>query len=300
MDDDSLKLKDWIPFNIEIDAERFEIFWLKLTGYGFCRSSFSSTIKEHRGLFPNCPIAASNQHVLLEISTLTDSVPPTAFIFHVSRCGSTLISNCLQSIDHSIVISEAQPFNRVLMPYLHDAYPFTYDEYAADYLKWFSALIKIYGNKRIGDEKYYFIKFSSWNALMLSEIKAQFPNVPVIFIFRDPVEVFNSIVARNTGWMKFRSRTKFISAMIRKEPDYILNTSLEKYAIDFLEKLFLSGVNSQKNTLFINYKNDKIENVLAILRFCNIEIDHTDFKKKVVEVSRYHSKDNEKDSAVRC
>src|SRR5690606_2463946 len=42
------------------------------------------------------------------------NLTPSGFIFHVSRCGSTLVSNALRSSGNS-VLSEAQPLSVALM-----------------------------------------------------------------------------------------------------------------------------------------------------------------------------------------
>jgi hypothetical protein len=41
-------------------------------------------------------------------------LPPTGFIFHMSRCGSTLVSQMLAAIPRNVVVSEASPIDAVV------------------------------------------------------------------------------------------------------------------------------------------------------------------------------------------
>src|SRR4030095_1002992 len=52
--------------------------------------------------------------VLLQLEKILDSVAPTGFIFHSSRCGSTLVANACRSIANSIVLSEANAIDKLI------------------------------------------------------------------------------------------------------------------------------------------------------------------------------------------
>ena len=51
--------------------------------------------------------------VLLQLEKALDSVSPTGFIFHSSRCGSTLVANACRVVTDSIVISEANAIDKL-------------------------------------------------------------------------------------------------------------------------------------------------------------------------------------------
>jgi len=50
----------------------------------------------------------------LEAAGAMEGLHPTGFVFHMSRCGSTLIAQMLAALDRAIVISEAAPIDDVL------------------------------------------------------------------------------------------------------------------------------------------------------------------------------------------
>jgi hypothetical protein len=116
-------------------------------------------------------------------------VAPNGFIFHMSRCGSTLIAQMLASLSCSIVLSEPQPLDGVLR--LRGRV----DE--SMLIRWFRGMVAALAPPR-RDEKRLFIKFHAWHVLQLPFIARAFPDVPWVFVFREPRAVLRS-QARNPG-----------------------------------------------------------------------------------------------------
>jgi len=102
---------------------------------------------------------------------------PAGFIFHMSRCGSTLISQMLAALPQTVVISEASPIDwlarttRVSEPV------------RSQWLRW---MVSALGQRRSGTENRYFIKFDSPTVMALPFIRRVFPSVPWVFAFRNP------------------------------------------------------------------------------------------------------------------
>src|SRR5215467_15528825 len=59
--------------------------------------------------------------VLLQLEKTLESVSPTGFIFHSSRCGSTLLDNACRAISNSIVLSEANAIDKLIARFITDA-----------------------------------------------------------------------------------------------------------------------------------------------------------------------------------
>lgn len=114
-------------------------------------------------------------------------VAPSGFIFHMSRCGSTLVSQMLAAAARNIVVSEAAPIDVAVQ--LGRAAPHEPGDRQTAPLR---AMIAAYGRKRSGDENRYFIKLDCWHALALPLFRRAFPEVPWVFLYRDPVEVMVS------------------------------------------------------------------------------------------------------------
>jgi hypothetical protein len=124
------------------------------------------------------------------IEALADSRPhlaPTGFIFHMSRCGSTLVSQMLAASARHIVISEAEPIDAVVQA--RRARPDLTEEQHVAALR---AMVGALGEVRTGDEQHFFVKLDSWHALALPLFRRAFPDTPWIFLYREPVEILVS------------------------------------------------------------------------------------------------------------
>ena len=115
------------------------------------------------------------------------SKAPAAFLFHISHCGSTLTSRLFHTMPNTISLSEPMVLNKVLI--LREQLG---DSGVTALLR---KLIPILGYACMQEprEQQYVIKFSSWCVLAIDLIKAAFPEVPCVFIYRDPREVMPSL-----------------------------------------------------------------------------------------------------------
>ena len=125
--------------------------------------------------------------VLEEWHQVRPGLKPTGFVFHMSRCGSTLVSQMLTAIPTNVVISEARPIDATLRAQFNSRA--TTDDQRITWLRWMASAL---GQRWRGEEQHFFIKFDAWNTLELPLIRRAFPDVPWIFLYRDPVEVLVS------------------------------------------------------------------------------------------------------------
>ncbi|HEY6644740.1 hypothetical protein [Povalibacter sp.] len=114
---------------------------------------------------------------------------PAGIVFHVARCGSTLISQSLKRLDDVVVYAEPQPVNELLAP------PHRWS--ASDVAAALNSLGAIFSRHARGP---YILKLSSWNTLYCDVVAAAFPQTPWILSVRDPVEVGVSLLASPPGW----------------------------------------------------------------------------------------------------
>ena len=103
---------------------------------------------------------------------------PTGFIFHLSRCGSTLITQLLASLPRNLVLSEPGLLGTLM-----------HSTTSVEHLRW---LVSALGQPRTGQEQHLFIKFDPINILDFPLLRLAFPDVPVTFVYRDPVEIMLS------------------------------------------------------------------------------------------------------------
>jgi hypothetical protein len=181
-------LAGWMPMRVRWSSDGLKVDWGCLGGLRFTDPFFEQTIERclrHPAnlLFRHeTPMAA-----LAEFNESSPGLPPAGFIFHASRCGSTLISQMLAALPENVVVSEASPIDTVLRSHLRD--PAITEEQRTI---WLRGLLNALGQRRHPEEKSLFVKFDSWHALFLPLIQRAFPSVPWIFVYREPVEVLMS------------------------------------------------------------------------------------------------------------
>lgn len=123
-------------------------------------------------------------HVPCPVKDLPDEGElPAGLIFHVSRCGSTLVTQMLGTLPGVRGVSEPEVLSLYLLYCAQGACAFEPEA--------FRRLIKVFG-RGMGPGGRYVIKFSSWNLLFLDQIRSALPEVPWVFLTRDATEVMAS------------------------------------------------------------------------------------------------------------
>lgn len=176
---------DWIPFELMSAGKRSMVRWIH-PGKDplFLEPFFNQTM--------SALVNANAVQKLTPIEELAGVQPvkaPRGFIFHVSRCGSTLVSRSLAGVARHRLISEAAPMNQLLLAENLDP------QVKGQLLK--GLLHALCGTE---ENTACFIKFTSWNLLFLEQILALFPATPWLFIYREPADVLRSLTAKPPGW----------------------------------------------------------------------------------------------------
>jgi len=176
----------WLPFRTQWQQGELHVEWIYFGGQPLRAPFFEETTGRVRSkpfnlLFCHAtPIGALAQ-------PRADHLRPTGFIFHMSRCGSTLVSQMLAAIPRHIVVSEASPIDAVVQA-RHLRPALSEEQHAV----WLAGMVGAFGQVRSGEETDFFIKLDAWHTLALPLFRRAFPDVPWIFLYRDPVEVMVS------------------------------------------------------------------------------------------------------------
>ncbi len=139
-------------------------------------------------------VAAPESFVQIARSDIGKTAPDTApagLIFHVARCGSTLISQLLKKHGKLVVYAEPLPVNEILVP------PHKWPR--PDLVAALRSLGDAFARHARGP---YVLKFSSWNTLFCDIIAEAFPASPWVLSLRDPVEVAVSLLRQTPGWLR--------------------------------------------------------------------------------------------------
>lgn len=181
-------LVGWLPIRLYWQGVQAMVDWCFMDERRFAEPFFEQTI----GACLRNPFEVIFRHqtpieLLGELYHERPGIAPSGFIFHMSRCGSTLLAQSFASLPQAVVLSEPGPVEHVLRANRRN--PAVSDEQRVEWLRW---MIGALGQPRAGGERHLFVKFDSWHTLDLPLIARAFPNVPWIFVYRNPVEVMVS------------------------------------------------------------------------------------------------------------
>lgn len=184
----SLPFEGWIPFRLYWQGSEPGVEWCYLGTNRFTEPFFETTM--HFAVetpFNSLFRFRTPMDVLPEWQCTNPGLAPTGFIFHLSRCGSTLITQLLGSLPEHVVISEAGLLDGILRS--HERAPQASLEQR---VSWLRGLVSALGQPRTGSESRLFIKFDPRSISHYPLWRRAFPNVPWVFVYRDPVEVMVS------------------------------------------------------------------------------------------------------------
>ena len=120
----------------------------------------------------------------------TVGTAPAGIVFHVSRCGSTLVSQLLKQQVGIVTYAEPLPVNEILLP------PHKWPR--AELVGALRSLGAAFARHA---RKPYVLKLTSWNLLFCDIVAEAFPESPWVLCLRDPVEVAVSLLGRPPGWI---------------------------------------------------------------------------------------------------
>ncbi|TWI96223.1 hypothetical protein JN11_03957 [Mucilaginibacter frigoritolerans] len=280
-------LKSWIPYKLDLkNDDSLLCKWLNTFNKPYIEPFFDETISKCKALDQHILkfISAADLRVLEDWAAGIEKVEPTAFIFHISRCGSTLVSQLLGMNEQNISLAEVPFFDDILR------LPLKKSDVKELYTgKLLSAAIKFYGQRRFGTETNLFIKTDSWHVFYYKKIRQLYPEVPFVFLYRTPDEVFNSHLKK--------SGMQAVQGLIEPELFGLDNVEVvhmpqREYIAKMIERyleMYLEIIESDKLSLFLDYKEGIIPIVKKIAAFTKVEIDEDELSTMENRI-QYHSK----------
>lgn len=184
----SVALKGWLPWRMSKSSPEALCEWIFTGERAFTEPFFDDTVAV-------CRREPENNRRYRVVSSLdmlggwaeqTEALSPSAIIFHVSRCGSTLLSQLLACDPEHLVLSEVPFFDELLR------LPFKHQVPAATTEKYLGAALRLYGQKRTPRQQRLFIKTDSWHLHFYETFRTLFPATPFILLYRHPSEVLRS------------------------------------------------------------------------------------------------------------
>ncbi|HLX64568.1 MAG TPA: sulfotransferase [Planctomycetota bacterium] len=187
---DSRDFAGWVPFGVRFEAGGARVDWTWLGERRCVEPFFDQTVAALRAQEDVSKRYRESGAEALE--QVGERLAPSGFVYHLSRCGSTLVAQILAALESTVVISEPNVVNALLERSRAGAE-------RAEIVGLLRGAIGALGQKRTARERHYFLKFSSRAIHELALIREAFPDVPWVFLYRDPVEVLAAHVEHSRG-----------------------------------------------------------------------------------------------------
>ena len=262
----------FLPVDAVVVDGRPGLQWMDMSGVSLAEPFFQQTVERlradgRRELF-------TEFDVLLQLEKQLDSVQPTGFIFHSSRCGSTLVANACRAINNSIVLSEANAIDKLIVRFITDPG----DVKTSLYSVFLRGVVHALAQRRTGNEEHLFIKFGCCSFGQIQQIKRIWPNVPWLFLYRDPVETIVSNLKDVPPWLLDNDR-RVLASIVGKSPDEVAEMSLEELCARTIGSLFSTAHRlANGGQLLLNYKQLSVPVISSVLRFFKVSPSATELE----------------------
>ena len=195
--------RGWLPIDLYFQPADVGVRWMEFGSNCFNEPFFHMTIEKLKAP----PLLArewiGDLRSLIAAGSQLSPVTPNGIVFHVSRCGSTLLANALRTAESAVVLSEARPIGSLLTPEVFRRSPFEYDEWQGARRMLLDCLLSVYGNHSC-DQPKVIVKCSGNNMLHLNIVRSVWPDVPFLILIRKPSDVMISVLDRPAGWLDLR------------------------------------------------------------------------------------------------
>jgi len=279
--DQSTDLKGWLPVDAVVVDGRPGLVWMEMSGINLTEPFFQQTVERARK--ENRAERFTEFDVLLQLEKQLDTVQPTGFIFHSSRCGSTLVANACRAVSNSIVLSEANAIDKLIARFITDADNPVKESLYSVFLR---GVVHALAQRRTGDERHLFVKFACCSFAQMERIKRIWPNVPWLFLYRDPVETIVSNMRDIPPWLIDKDR-RVLSSIIGDASEM----SLEELCARTIGSLFSSAYKlANANSMLLNYNQLSVPVIASVLNFFNVSLSSEELAT-IARTSEVYSKE---------
>jgi hypothetical protein len=279
------QLSSYLPVDAVIHDGRPAIKWIDIGDADFKEPFFHETIAR----LESSPTVITELDSLLQLEKITDTVEPDGFIFHSSRCGSTLLANACKVLEDSIVISEAPVLDKLATRFFTDAPDHSPKELL--YMLFLRAAVNLLGRPRKGSERRYFVKFACTTTLQLERIRRVWPAVPIVFLYRDPLEIIVSNLKATPEWMQPGPNPATAAAIVGVDQVELYKISAEEFCARAVGRFFGAAVSINSPQIrVLNYSRARTEWLVDALNHFGV-VPNTSEADAIEQVSRLYSKD---------
>jgi hypothetical protein len=274
----------WTPIRIDFSGRVPVVDWADLTAERFVDPFFDQTVARWLSGPHATPLVRTGLEALVALDS-EPSLEPAGMVFHLSRCGSTLVSRLLRTVPGVVVLAEPAPLNALLR-----LDPDLIDEAAL--VRLVRLLVRALGRCRHGDEGHLVLKCTSWNIRRREILAAAFPETPWIWLQRDPVRVLASLFAEPPGWLGLQGRPHRAARLFGLDPAVVPAMSSVEFAARVLGAMLDAAATDPGGRLLIDYVDLPAAIWQRVAPHFGLEADAAAIER-MIEESRFYSNDPE-------
>ena len=284
----------WLPVEFYFDRKapvvpEGLVRWLEFGSWPLSEPFLEQTIANLRSAAPAVREIDTDLQTLVRIAAKFPEVRPAGLIFHISHCGSTLVSNALKLSRGTTVLSESRAITSLLRSYADPPGDYLRNCWNEKRRSLIHSLCKLFAHRRAGERDQLIIKCTSVDILALPLVRAWWPEVPCLVVVRDPVEV---MVANMTGgwWLQLKSDPRRAEEILRWNNSAPEQMSNEEYCARVLGTFLSCALSTlDKSCRVIDYEQIDIGAIRNIADFFGVEL--TDDHHRLNDRFIWYSKD---------
>jgi hypothetical protein len=280
-----MKLADlarWTPVRLDFSGPAPAVDWADLSAERFVEPFFDQTVARWASGPRPRPLIRTGLEALVALDG-EPSLEPAGVIFHLSRCGSTLVSRLLGTLSGVVVLAEPAPLNTLL-----GLDPDRIDEAAL--VGAVRLLVRALGRRRHGDERRLMLKCTSWNIRHRAILAAAFPETPWVWVQRDPARVLASLLAEPPGWLGLQAAPRQAARRFGLDPAAVPAMARAEFAARALGAMLEAAATDPARRLVIDHAELPAAVWTRVVAHLGLDADAAAIQRMVAE-SRFYSKD---------
>jgi hypothetical protein len=289
-------LKGWLPIDAVVVEGRPGLAWMDLDGVEFVEPFFQQTVDRLKSKHPERRERFTEFDTLVQLERTFDSIPPTGFIFHSSRCGSTLLANACRALTGAIVLSEPAPVDKLIARFITDT-----DEHGTKaklYSIFLRGVVKALSQRRTGEERHLFVKFACCGVSQIERVQRLWPEVPWVFLYRDPVETIVSNVQNPPAWLLDEDR-RVLASITGSSSAAVSEMTIEELCARAIGSFYSTAHRVANNrALLLNYTQLSVLETSKVMQFFGVRPAATEMETIARQSQRYSKSLSEKRTFV--
>ena len=275
-----------MPLDAVVVDGRPGLLWMQMADVSFSEPFFQQTVDRVRAEHPEREEKFAEFDALLQLDKVLPRVEPTGFIFHSSRCGSTLLANACRSLNDSIVLSEPNAVDKLVARFITDAGDAIKESLYSVFLR---AVVNALAQSDRQPAARVFIKFSCCSVSQVERIRRIWPRVPWIFLYRDPVETIVSNVSDPPAWLLDEDH-RVLANITGTSRAQVAQMSIEELCARSVGSFFSTAHTlANDNNLLLNYNQLSLPAINGILEFFKVRPSPEELER-IASGTRIYSK----------